>query len=189
MAYVDSDNLKEWLGISDDDDDAVLDQVCDAVTAWVDWYTKTSWQATSTSREFERLSPSLVVVDGVSTITAVKTDDNDDGTFETTWPSTDWERWPANATVTDRIYAVGSRRFPGSSVGRPTVQVTGIFGTETPPPEIIQACLIQAARVFKRRGSPEGVAGVADFGVIRVGARVDPDVAALLDIHRVPSLA
>ena len=47
------------------------------------------------------------------------------------------------------------------------------------PAQVAQATLIQAARLYKRRESPEGVLGNAEWGSIRL-SRVDPDVAALL---------
>lgn len=43
------------------------------------------------------------------------------------------------------------------------------------PAEVTTAALIQAARVYKRRGSPEGVSGFADFGPVRI-ASWDSDI-------------
>ena len=42
-----------------------------------------------------------------------------------------------------------------------------------------QALLIQTARLWKRRDTPEGVIDFSDLGVVRV-SRVDPDVELLL---------
>lgn len=47
------------------------------------------------------------------------------------------------------------------------------------PPEVHTAALIQAARYYKRRGSPEGVANFGDFGPVVV-SRLDPDIEASL---------
>lgn len=47
------------------------------------------------------------------------------------------------------------------------------------PSEVHTAALIQASRIFKRRGSPEGVASLGDFGPVFVG-RFDPDIEANL---------
>lgn len=48
------------------------------------------------------------------------------------------------------------------------------------PAEVRIAALIEAARTFKRRGSPEGVAGLGgDFGVVRVTSW-DPTIEANL---------
>ena len=47
------------------------------------------------------------------------------------------------------------------------------------PSEVHTAALIQAARIYKRRGSPEGVANFGDFGPVIV-SRIDPDIEANL---------
>lgn len=47
------------------------------------------------------------------------------------------------------------------------------------PAEVHTAALIEGARQLKRRGSPEGVAGLGDFGMVRVSAW-DPTVEANL---------
>lgn len=50
-------------------------------------------------------------------------------------------------------------------------------------PEVQQAVLMLANRIYKRRQSPEGTAGFAADGlVVRIMAN-DPDVRALLDRH------
>lgn len=48
--------------------------------------------------------------------------------------------------------------------------------------EVQYAILLQAARWWKRRQSPEGVAGFSDFGAVRISA-VDVDVRMLLEHH------
>ena len=54
------------------------------------------------------------------------------------------------------------------------------------PAEVHSAALIQAARIVKRRGSPEGVASFGDFGPVIV-SRLDPDIeAALSPFLKVP---
>jgi hypothetical protein len=47
-------------------------------------------------------------------------------------------------------------------------------------PEVVQAVLLLASRLYKRRQSPEGVAGWEDMGAVRVVAR-DPDIERLLE--------
>lgn len=49
-------------------------------------------------------------------------------------------------------------------------------------PEVTQATLMLAWRLFKRRLSPEGVAGWDDMGQVRIIAR-DPDIDRLLEQH------
>lgn len=47
------------------------------------------------------------------------------------------------------------------------------------PSHVETAVLIQTSRLYKRRNSPEGVAGFGEFGVVRVSS-LDPDVETLL---------
>jgi len=68
---------------------------------------------------------------------------------------------------------------------RGRVEVTALWGWTTVPPSVVEACLLQASRVFARRGSPFGVAGSpADGSEIRLLAKVDPDVAVSLEPFR-----
>lgn len=60
------------------------------------------------------------------------------------------------------------------------VRITARWGYPVLPQVVTEATLLQASRLFKRRQSPEGVLGNSEFGLMRV-ARVDPDVAALVD--------
>jgi len=48
--------------------------------------------------------------------------------------------------------------------------------------DVVQATLLLAARLYKRRLSPEGVAGWEDLGAVRVVAR-DPDIERLIEQH------
>jgi hypothetical protein len=58
-------------------------------------------------------------------------------------------------------------------------QDTGPDYDEIVPADLSEATKILTSRLFRRRLSPEGVAGFGDFGAVRVIAR-DPDIAALI---------
>jgi hypothetical protein len=65
------------------------------------------------------------------------------------------------------------------------VAVTARWGWTAIPNPIKQACLLQASRLFARRGSPFGVAGSPEMGnELRLLAKVDPDVAVALAPYR-----
>ena len=49
------------------------------------------------------------------------------------------------------------------------------------PPRAEQAALVQAARLYGRRGSVQGVAAFTDLGITTL-PRLDPDVRALLEL-------
>ncbi len=51
------------------------------------------------------------------------------------------------------------------------------------PANVRIATMMLASREFRRRLSPEGVAGFGDFGAVRV-TRIDPDIEALITPQR-----
>lgn len=130
----------------------------------------------------------LAWVDDIATTTGlvVKTDTAGDGTYATTWASTDYELQPLNADANGQAYcwtrlaAVDRYLFPTSGKVAP-LQVTAKFGWSAIPDEVEEACILRAASIFKRRESVDGLAGFGDLGVVRISTRRDPDVAALLD--------
>jgi hypothetical protein len=54
---------------------------------------------------------------------------------------------------------------------------------EIVPDNLREATKILTSRLFRRRLSPEGVAGFGDFGAVRV-TRVDPDIEMLITPHQ-----
>lgn len=76
-----------------------------------------------------------------------------------------------------------SRAWSGTSVS-----ITALWGWAAVPATIRQACLLQALRYARRPGSPEGVAGSAEWGLIAI-PRLDPDVRALVEPYRTAGLA
>lgn len=130
-----------------------------------------------------------VAVDDIATTTGliVKTDPSLNGSFTDTWTlGTDFRLEPRNADRSDgqayawwRIVALGTKTLPAHAA-RDTVQVTATFGWSAIPEQITAACIIKAAQLFKRKDAPFGVAGVSEFGIVRI-SRNDPDVSALID--------
>lgn len=82
-----------------------------------------------------------------------------------------------------------TRLYSGAPWAEGTIIVTARWGWPAVPDEIQQATLIYAAKLFKRKDSPEGILGSADYGVIRVDRRRDPDVQSLIDPYVLPGLA
>jgi hypothetical protein len=97
----------------------------------------------------------------------------------------DYETGPDNALAKGR--PITSLLTPSAywGGGSTRVRVTARWGWPAVPDEIKQATLIQAARLFKRKDSPEGVTGSAEWGVVRLSRR-DPDVWALIEHFVLP---
>lgn len=101
---------------------------------------------------------------------------------------TDYETWPDNAldkgqAITALVQPIGTWR----STVRTRVRVTARWGWPAVPDPIVQAAQLQACRLYRRKDSPEGVAGSAEWGVTRV-PRLDPDVAALVGPYELPGI-
>lgn len=103
--------------------------------------------------------------------------------------SSAYEASPDNALARHRaieglLYLNG--RWPTGGGYR--LRVTGRWGWPRIPDPVEQATLILATRYFKRKDSPEGVMGSADFGFVRM-TRTDPDVAELIRPYLLPGIA
>ena len=75
-----------------------------------------------------------------------------------------WVLDVATAWVDDRVYAEPDQ-VPGER-----------------HPEVVEAILLLASRLYARRNTPEGVAGWPELGVVTV-AENDPDLLSLLERH------
>ncbi|KFU81012.1 hypothetical protein SAMN04489729_4813 [Amycolatopsis lurida] len=87
--------------------------------------------------------------------------------------------WPVDGLLRDRMW-------PQGPMAR--VRVTAVWGWPDVPDDIVQATLLLAARLHRRKDSPEGIAGSAEWGLIRV-SRTDPDVGALIAPFIRPGIA
>lgn len=194
MSYVSVAELRGWLGIADAADDTSLQAAADTASAWIDEWCGESFvvPTAATARWFYADSWNYVAVDAFANTTGlvVATDDNEDGTAETTWTITTefvleppGGRTVGTATGPYRaVRAVGGRTFPCSTYGRPLVSVTARWGWPAVPAPVKQATFVLAAEQWKLKDAPFGVAGFGEFGVVRV--RQNPVVAQLLAPYR-----
>lgn len=88
-----------------------------------------------------------------------------------------------------------AKKWPFTSLHRASswltvnrVRVTARWGWPAVPQPIQEATLIQTLRLFKRKDSPEGVLGSAEWGSIRL-SRLDPDVAKLVERYTLDGFA
>jgi hypothetical protein len=72
--------------------------------------------------------------------------------------------------------------------GVTSIRVTARWGWPTVPDEVALATQLLAARLYRRKDSPQGVIANADWGTVRV-SRVDPDVEALVSHLILPGFA
>jgi hypothetical protein len=189
------------FGATNTASDTQLEQIVEASSRWIDRYTGRRFYGAAETRYYTAEDGYEIQVDDLTSIAALKTDDNGDGTFETTWASTQYnlkygENY--NAALDGKPYTQieisesGGKEFPVAI--RKGVLIQGVFGyvagttaaTSCPDP-IHDAALLVAERIYKRKDAPLGVAGAAPLGQqpVRVPSlTADPDVKALLDPYR-----
>ena len=198
MTYASLAEFRQWAAIDDSYDDDTLTLALDTAEQKVDDHCGRTFtqDAAVTVRTLRAVDPYRLILEpgmDISTTTGliVKTDDNDDGSYETTWTiTTDFELessgygyngqagWPWT-----QIIAVGSKYWP-IYTNRRGVQITAKFGWPAVPAPVKQATLIMAAEQWKLKDAPFGVAGFGEFGPLRV--RDNPMATALLARYRHP---
>jgi len=176
--YVDPEDLKVRLDIDDNDDMVRLSGAVGAASRGIETFCGRQFNdaGAATARVFQPTSDCLAYVDDFHTITGlvIKSDDDDDGSFERTWTTADYELGPLNGVVGgesgwpySKVRHVGwNRGFP--RLRRAGLQVTARWGWASVPAAVTEACRIAAEEIFKLRDTPFGVGGYGDFGVIRV---------------------
>lgn len=190
--YVTLAELKGYLSISDNIDDALLEQIAESASRSIDKIAgRRFYLDAATSARYYRTndSYSLIVDDiGSSTGMTVKLDTSGGGTYATTATlNTDFILEPLNAAASGRpwtlITMVGQYLFPYPTNFRPGVEVTAKWGWPTVPDDISQACLILSADFYKRKDSVGGVLGLSELGAIRMSP-LGRDIAAIVRAYR-----
>ena len=180
--------VKAAMRITDNVDDDLLETAIESASRQIDGHCERRFYTTATTRFYTPNDSFICEVDDLVSITSLKTSSDVDGSFDTTWASTDYQLEPLNGIAGGmdvsytQIRATGDYLFPLSG-GEATAQVIGTFGWANVPSDIEQACIILSQRQYKRYDSPLGVAGIGDIGIIRV-SRIDPDVASILAPYR-----
>jgi hypothetical protein len=184
--------LKVWLtsnGDLDTADDAGLQATLDATDRQIErWCGRRFTVETAVTKTFYPKSASEVEVTDLISLTSIASDAHGDRTFTTTFAPGEYELLPyldAMGALATRYQLV--RTWPTTSKsftpGR-LVRIIGNFGyveaSGEAPPDVKQAELVQAARLWKRRETPLGVLSNTDLGTFERLSKADPDVQALL---------
>lgn len=189
--YAVTADVKDFLGITtaNIDQDENINRAIDAAEKLIERATGRVFtlSASASARTFAPYPyESELTLDDVGSTTGLVIET---GTFgSSAWEtvaSTDYETGPENAIakgvpITVLLKPTG---WGGSSLAR--VRVTAKWGWPDIPSEVVQATILQAARLHKRKDSPGGMYGSADWGFSRV-SKVDPDVMSLIQHLMLP---
>lgn len=186
--------LKSALGITDSARDDALNQALASASRSIDrtcgqrFYldSVTSQRIYNPARRiYSDASGDTFLVDPIGTITGLIVELGSGSSWTAV---TDYETHPDNAIVDGRPITGllrTSSLWTWSYSSRTRLRVTAKWGWPATPDDIKTAALIQASRLFKRKDSPEGVMGSAEWGAIRLSRR-DPDVWNLIEPFVLP---
>lgn len=158
--------------------DSDLEDVLDSVSREIEQFCNRQFNdaGTASARVFVPDSCRLAYVDDFHTTTGlvVETDPTGDGSFSTTWDSSDYQLEPLAGVVNGqsgwpfyKLRVVGAKHFPLRSTarGQAVLRVTARWGWAAVPAPVKQSCLLMAAETYKLREAPFGIAGSDEMGM------------------------
>jgi hypothetical protein len=180
--YCGLEELKDRLGITDNADDSSAQMAIQAASSWINEYCGQHFYRVTETRTFRPYNIWELDIDPVVSVTALNVDTTGNGTFDQPWTqNVDYQlivahnEYNVNAAGVPRPYRkvqvlqAGKwfpYTWPYSHLDR--IQIIGTWGWPAVPPGVAQAALTLAAQWFKEKDAPFGVAGVSDFGVVRI---------------------
>ena len=203
--YITLATLKSALGITDTADDVLLEMAAEAASRQIDTLTGRRFWVRTEPRIYTPNDTRYQIVDDIAVtvtvdgttvtavtpaITSVKSDEDGDGVFETTWAVTDYECLPADYGIQNGrpVEAIRTTLDGDNSFTRQknSLQIVALFGYNAAVPMAIQqATLIYATRLFQRKSAIFGVAGVSALGQESIRPIPDDkDIAALVAPYR-----
>jgi hypothetical protein len=179
--YAEVEDLKEHLGDSRGDNDALMERAIEAASRVVDTYTHRRFylDAVSSGRLY-LAKGDRIFTDDFTELTAVTPEYQPD-VLGNPYATTSYRAGPLNAPFDDQPYWHIDGVF-----GWGVVQVDALWGWASVPVAVVQATLLKAARIYKRRESVTGTLGFDEFA-LRLSS-TDPDVADLLSPYRFVSV-
>lgn len=177
--YITADDLRDYLTVTKErpTETVELESAVDSISREIERHCGRQFNqaGTTSARMYVPDSATWTYVDDFHTTTGlvVEVDLAGNDTW-TTWAADDYQLEPLNGIVEGqsgwpyyKLRAL-SRSFPVCRSGRATVRVTADWGWAAVPDPVVQAAKILAAETFTLRTAPLGVAGVDDYGIVRV---------------------
>lgn len=194
--YVELATLQLQVGAQNTADTALLEKARTAASRRIDRRCGRRFyaDAAATARTFNPVGRVLWTGDGeklllpdISSLVGLVVEVGSGSTFTAV---TDYETGPEDALTeggpVEWLLRLGSGCWSTGRRGR--VRITAKWGWPAVPPEVVEATLLLAARLYKRKSSPDGTAGVGEWGPIRV-SKLDPDVESLITALILPGFA
>jgi hypothetical protein len=174
----DASLLDDPAGGSGDDDE--LFQLLMAVSDSIDGYCNRHFYPRTATRTFDGTADTQLTMPDLIAVTTLKSDDDDDGTFETTWATTDYASLPLNAMPTQHwgtpyhtLRVLGRGTKSQFERGHARYQVVGSWGYR---------CFEEASgsTTSGSMGASDTTAAVSDGTDFAVGQTVMVDIEQML---------
>lgn len=190
--YCTLQEIRGWIGAAEagyTDDDTRLEESVESASRYIDDLCGRRFYANSVdeTRYYTASAPNTLTnldgLDDIYSITTLKTDEDEDRTYEYTWATTDYDLLPFNAALDGKPYTRisvapdGDYTFPTHAKG---VQIVGKFGWSTAPKVVKRATLILAAFLLKQKDVPLGVQASSGTGQIYIDPRISRMIEQML---------
>jgi hypothetical protein len=172
--------------------DSIIETIIENVSRSIDDYCGRRFYLNTAdeARYYLPSLPSVLYCEDINAITTLKTDEDSDGVYETTWATTDYQTFPLNRVANYSPITYIKIRLNGNYVFPmyySSIEITGKFGycaLANVPGPVKEAAYIQSMRIYMRQKAPFGVVGSAEMGTVTVIPKFDPDVEMLLRPYR-----
>lgn len=182
--YVGLEEMKDRLSITDTSQDYALQTSIAASAGWLNEYTGRHFNRITETRTFVPYDIYSIRVDDMVPGTAISlnVDFDGDGVYEQAWTeNTDYQRFTGQDVFNvsssgiprpyEKIRVISSGKtfpywWPFSPINR--VQIATTWGWPAVPWPVTEANRILAADLFKMKDAPFGVAGMSDYGLVKV---------------------
>ncbi len=185
MAYATVAELKTYLGISGSGDDALLSDLLDRATAFIESYTGKSFTASTETRYFDYSyiddDDRLLILDEWL-LSAATVKDADGNTIS----SDDYVLLPRNGDRYHSIRLKSAEVWGCTSDEDASVSVAGEWGWSSEPPDDIKHVCIRLAGYYYRQRDAQvfDVTAQPDTGTITIPQGLPADVRRVLDRYR-----
>jgi len=154
----------------------MLTRAIETASAQIDGLCGRTFVAVPETRYFTALTPTIVDVGYVTTITSIDLDTTGDYTYGTPLDPDDYFLTDPRGRRYLQLKNTAVETLP---LGLNLIRIVALFGETTPPPDIKMATMLQAARLWKRKDAVFGeIAG--EVGYMRIRDWFDMDAREIL---------
>ena len=187
MAYCTVQNVKSYLGIDKETDDALISDLIDRAQAEIEAYTGRAFEASSDATRYftvgeDTVGDYLYLDEDLAQITSVTTDA--DGDADSLTQNTHYVAYPRNQTPYYALKMLSSSDYTWTYSDDPEtgIEIVGRWAySTTAPDDIVHACVRLAAFFYRQKDAQVfDTTAVPDAGVIYMPQGMPSDVKVML---------